>query len=632
MAGRQVLALLIEVRILGGQPISSTLAARFMKAAFLLLIFLLAVAASAQVHTFTTTGDHFLLDGKLFQIRSGEMHYSRVPRPYWRDRLLKMKAMGLNTIATYMFWNVHEPEPGHFHFSDNDDVAAFVKTAQSVGMYVLLRPGPYACAEWEWGGYPYWLANIPDLKVRSSDPRFLDACSRYLNEVGKQLAPYQITKGGPILMVQVENEYGSYGNDKQYLGFIRDTLKHSGFDCPLYTVDGPSDSMIQGGTLPDVFAAMNFGDNPQGAFQELAKFRTGQPKMCGEFYPGWFDQWGQGHSVVPLGDLKDFEYMMANGISFNLYMVHGGWTPGFMNGANVDGGDYHPQTNSYYDDTCIDDAGRPTKKFYAYQAIIKKYLPVAEKLPSLPAPIPAISVPKIEFKMASSLMNDLPQGVGSDRPLTFEELHHPYGFVLYVAPIPSGDGTLELRDLQDRAIMLDLTQTLDRRKHESTIKFHAGSGKSKAEPYGILVENLGRVNYGKDIVTERKGVAGGVYWNGKEITGPNLWLNIPIDLSDPDDITYSSKETGPPAWYRAYFSLDKTGDTFLDMRNWNHGVIWVNGHNLGRYWHIGPQQTTYVPGCWLKKGRNEIVIFETGDVKDKSVVGVTEPIWEDHPS
>ncbi len=616
MAGRQVLALLIEVRILGGQPTI------FLMRAVLLLLVLAVASISAAQHTFTTTGEQFKLDGKPFQIRSGEMHYSRVPRPYWRDRLRKMKAMGLNTVGTYMFWNVHEPEPGKFHFEGNDDVAAFVKDAQADGMYVLLRPGPYACAEWEWGGYPYWLANISDLKVRSRDPRFLVACKRYLEAVAKQLAPLQITKGGPILLVQVENEYGSYGNDMIYKEFIRDTLKGSGFDCPLYTVDGPSESMITGGTLPDVFAAVNFGGDAEGAFKELAKYRSGQPLMCGEFYPGWFDQWGQGHSLVPLGDLKDFEWMMSHGVSFSMYMVHGGWTPGFMNGANVDGGNYHPQTNSYYDDTCIDDAGRLTAKFDAYRAVITKYLPSSEKPTEKPLAAATIGIPRIEFTECAALVDNLPKPVASSRPLSFEELAQPYGFVLYRHPVPPGTAYLELGNLQDRAVLFRERVVIDRRLNERAKSLTIDSGQ-----LDILVENLGRVNYGKEIVGERKGITGGVFWDHKEVVGN--WLNYQFPMSDLKGLRFSKTMKSGPAWYRASFDLSNVGDTFLDMRNWNKGVVWVNGHNLGRYWRIGSQQSTYVPGCWLKKGRNEIVLFELGDVQDKTVKGVTDPIWED---
>jgi beta-galactosidase len=614
MAGRQVLALLIEVRILGGQPTD------LMRAVLLLLALAVASITAAQ-QSFSTTGDRFRLDGKPFQIRSGEMHYSRVPRPYWRDRLRKMKAMGLNTVGTYMFWNVHEPEPGEFHFAGNDDVAAFVKDAQAEGMYVLLRPGPYACAEWEWGGYPYWLANIPDLKVRSRDPRFLVACGRYLEAIARQLAPLQITKGGPILLVQVENEYGSYGNDKIYLEFIRDTLRKSGFDCPLYTVDGPSESMITGGTLPDVFAAINFGSGAEGAFKELAKYRTGQPLMCGEFYPGWFDQWGRGHSLVPLGDLKDFEWMMSRGISFSMYMVHGGWTPGFMNGANVDNGDYHPQTNSYYDDTCIDDAGRLTTKFEAYRKIIGKYLPTNEQPPDPPKLQSTIGISRIEFKECSPLLDNLPDPVVSARPMSFEELKQPYGFVLYRHALAPGTGTLELKNLQDRAVLFREGVVLDRRLHRSSSVLSVVSGQ-----LDILVENLGRVNYGKEIVAERKGFSSAT-WDAKEILGK--WLHYRFPMRDLKGLKFSKKMKAGPAWYRATFNLSNVGDTFLDIRKWNKGVVWVNGHNLGRYWRIGSQQTTYVPGCWLKKGRNEIVLFELGDVLDKTLTGVTDPVWED---
>ena len=598
-----------------------------MKPLILLVLLACLAVASAQSHTFTATGDHFMLDGKPFQIRSGEMHFSRVPRPYWRDRLRKMKAMGLNTVATYMFWNVLEPEPGQFAFTGNNDAAAFMRAAKAEGMYVLLRPGPYACAEWEWGGYPYWLANIPDLKVRSRDPRFLEACGRYLKEVAAQLTPYQVSKGGPILMVQVENEYGSYGSDKDYLGFIRDTLKGAGFNVPLYTVDGPSDSMLSGGTLPDVFAGVNLGGDPEGGFKQLAKYKQSQPQFCGEFYPGWFDQWGQGHSLVPLPDgLKDFEWMMSRGISFNLYMVHGGWTPGFMNGANVDGGDYHPQTNSYYDDTCIDDAGRPTAKFYAYRDVIKKYSPAGETLPELPEAQAVITIPTVQFTECASLIQNLPKPVLSDRPMTFEQLHSPYGFVLYHAALQPGSGQLELKDLQDRAVVLDSGKEMDRRLHQSSTDLTLSS-----PSVDILVENLGRVNYGKQILTERKGV-GGVTWKGAEVAGPNKWANYRLPMSSLKGLRFTRDMRPGPAFYRAHFDLAQTGDTFLDMRNWNKGVVWVNGHSLGRYWKIGAQQATYVPGCWLRKGRNEIVVFELYDVENKSVTGVQNPIWEDHKS
>ena len=579
----------------------------------------------SPIHSFTVQGDQFVLDGKPFQIRSGEMHFSRVPREYWRDRLQKMKAMGLNTVATYMFWNVHQPEPGKFDFKGNADVAAFVKTAQEEGMYVLLRPGPYACAEWEWGGYPYWLANIPGLKVRSTDPRFLDACGKYLKQVGKQLSGLQIGHGGPILMVQVENEYGSYGSDKVYLGAIRDMLRGAGFDGQLYTVDGSW--VLKGGTLPDVAAAVNFGDKPEGAFNDLEKFRPGSPKMNGEFYPGWFDQWGTDHAVTDMKQsLVDLDWMNSRGISFSLYMVHGGWTGGFMNGANVDNGDYHPQVSSYYDDTCIDDAGRPTAKYFAYRDVIAKHSPAGEKLPAVPESKAVITLPPIELNESAGLFAHLPKPIVAERPLTFEALNQAYGFVLYRTHLGSlAHGPLALTDLQDRAIVLangNLIATLDRRKKQDKVEVDLPTGSQ----LDILVENLGRVNYGKEIIGERKGFANA--WLGtSEITG---WEMYQFPMSSAPSPKFGPAAVSGPAYHRGTFTVSTVGDTFLDMRGWKKGVVWVNGHNLGRYWHIGAQQTMYLPGCWLKKGRNEIVIFELGNVANAVVPTVTEMIWETH--
>lgn len=594
---------------------------------FVLLCAMLAVSsiipAWAQrpaVHAFVVGQGQFLLDGKPFQIRAGEMHYSRVPRPLWRDRLHKMKAMGLNAVSTYMFWNMHEPEIGAFDFQGNQDVAEFVKDAQEEGLYVLLRPGPYACAEWEWGGYPYWLANFKGLQVRSRDPQFTVAVGRYLREVGRRLKPLQISRGGPILMVQVENEYGSYGSDKDYLGFIRDVLRSS-FDVPLYTVDGPSDSMLQGGTLPDVFMAVNFGSDPESAFKQMEKFRPGQARMCGEFYPGWFDQWGQGHVTVPMeGTLKDFEWMMSQGISFNMYMVHGGWTPGFMNGANVDAGNYHPQTNSYYDDTCIDDAGRLTPKFEAYRKVMEKYLP-ADQFAPIPAAAPTLQIPETAFTECAPLLENLPRPITSAKPLTFEELHQPYGYVLYEATLPAVGSKLELRNLQDRARDLNSNVVMNRMTKSS-------EGAMKGDRLSLLVENLGRVNYGSQIPTERKGISGGVFVDGVEVAGEGVWKNFSLPMTDLRGVRFSSVMKPGPAWYRASFELKEVGDTFLDMRKLGKGVVWVNGHDLGRYWRIGAQQTTYVPGCWLRKGKNEVVIFEEEKIDKPSFAGVPNPIWE----
>ncbi|HEY3782342.1 MAG TPA: beta-galactosidase family protein [Fimbriimonadaceae bacterium] len=593
-------------------------------------LFLAAGAIGSPSHTFGWKGRDFLLDGKPFQIRSGEMHYSRVPREYWHDRLKKMKALGLNTVASYMFWNVHEPEPGHFHFTGNDDVAAFVKAAQEEGMYVLLRPGPYACAEWEWGGYPYWLANIPDIKVRTQDPRFIEACKRYLTQVGKELAPLQITHGGPILMVQVENEYGSFGNDKVYLGEIRDMLKGAGFDVPLYTVDGSDDPMLHGGTIDGVLACVNFGEDPADNIAKLAKYRPDQPLMNGEFYPGWFDQWGgQHYQSGPETKAKDIEWMMEHNVSFNLYMVHGGWTPGFMNGANSDSGHYHPQVSSYYDDTCIDDTGQITQKGVAFRNVIEAHLPAGESLPPLPASV------GVEFRKdaqpmleQAGLFDNLPEPIKSDMPKTFEELHQPYGFVLYRTHVNDSGRKLQLPDLQDRAIVyVDGVEVgiLDRRLKQTELELHDGSQSSTLD---ILVENLGRINYGREIQGERKGISQALI-DGTPLKG---WLIYKLPMTDLSHLKFGTTKAKGPTFYRANMERQAgdQSDVLFDMRDWHKGSVWLNGRNLGRFWHIGAQQTMYAPGPWFKGGQNEVVIFDLEGMENPAIKTTGQMIWEQH--
>lgn len=326
--------------------------------------------------TFGWKDAQFQLNGKPFVIRGGEMHFSRIPRAHWRSRLQMLKAMGLNTVGTYLFWNLHEPRPGHFDFSGQNDIAAFVRIAQEEGLWVILRPGPYACAEWEFGGYPAWLLKTPDMRVRTSDPQFVAAATRYLGEVGKQLASLQVAHGGPIIMVQVENEYGSFAADHAYMGSIRDALRAAGFDGQLYTADGATQKMLDGGTLPDVLPVVNFGDDPAGSFAELEKFRAGLPRMAGEYYPGWFDHWGDQHHTGKLDNvLKDIGWMLERDVSFSLYMFHGGTSFGFMNGANYSSKEpFQPDTTSYDYAAPLDEAGRPTPAYFALRKLIGKHL------------------------------------------------------------------------------------------------------------------------------------------------------------------------------------------------------------------------------------------------------------------
>jgi beta-galactosidase len=604
----------------------------------------LAVAASLlrSPHSFQVVGSEFQLDGKPFQIRSGEMHYARVPREYWRDRFKKMRAMGLNTVCTYAFWNLHEPERGRFDFTGNADIAEFVREAQQEGLWVLLRPGPYSCAEWEWGGFPYWLARIPGLKVRSDDPRFVAEASRYLAQLGKQLAPLQVNHGGPILMTQVENEYGSFGKDFAYKTAIKNALRKAGFDGQLYTADGPSDSMLAGGTLPDVLPTANFGGDPEGSFKELEKFRPGTPLMCGEFYPGWFDSWGKPHAHTSTEELvKDVGWMEDHHASYSLYMVHGGTTFGLMNGANWYDGGYWPQTTSYDYSTTIDEGGRPTEKFWAFRKVVQAHLGPGEKLPDLPPPIPTISIPAFKLKAVKTLWDLVGKPVKSERPLSFESLGEAYGFVLYETRLSHDVSELTLEGLQDRAQIfvqeMPFTSPFMFRSAGTVYRSHGSQTLSpflakRGDNLEILVENCGRINYGPQLLSESKGI-GRVVADGVELTG---WENYRLP---PDAIEKSSLEShsylhapghGFPSLYHGSFILPKTGDTFLDMREWGKGVVWINGHCLGRYWSIGPQQSLYVPAPWLKKGQNEVKVWETEPNTADTLSSVPAPIFELH--
>lgn len=580
----------------------------------------LAAALALTSHQFSYKGDQFLLDGKPFVIRSGEMHYPRVPRPYWRDRFKKMKAMGLNTVCTYVFWNVHEPTPGKFDFSGNLDVREYVKEAQSEGLFVLLRPGPYVCSEWEWGGFPYWLAKVPGIQIRQNDPKFLERTKIYLDELGKQLAPLTVSHGGPILMCQVENEYGSFGKDHDYMAAIRDQIRGAGFDCQLYTSDGPGQGMLNGGTLPDCLSVCNFGGGAEGAFKEFAKFRQNVPRMCGEYWAGWFDHWGAAHaSTNPEGEAKDLDWMLTNGISFNIYMVHGGTSWGWMNGANASGpAGYEPDVTSYDYDSAIAEDGRLTEKWHIFRDTIAKH--VEGKLPEPPKEMERIAIK--EFNLgAQTLFYDRESLPKTEKPVHFEDLDQPYGFVLYETTLPHG-GVLSLSNLQDRAIIyVDNQQigTLDRRLKQSSMEIPGHPNSHLA----ILVENLGRINFARPLLNERKGFDSAAI-DGDELKG---WIQKPKSFMKP---FVSDGVFLGPSMYKGTFTLDKVGDTFFDMTGWHKGNLWINGHHIGRYWSIGAQQSLYVPGCWLRKGKNDIAVLELRTDHKAVIRSREDPIYEVH--
>ncbi|GAB2849608.1 glycoside hydrolase family 35 protein [Hymenobacter ruber] len=565
-------------------------------------------------HTFGLAADNFMLDGKPFQMISGELHYPRIPREAWRARLKMAKAMGLNTVGTYVFWNAHEPQPGRYDFTGNNDVAAFVKMAQEEGLWVVLRPSPYVCAEWEFGGYPYWLQNVPGLKVRSQEPQYVAAYRRYIQAVGKQLAPLQVNHGGPILMVQVENEYGSYGSDKEYLALNKKLFEEAGFDGLLYTCDPVKD--VAAGHLDGLLPAVNGTDKPRQIRQLVNANHGGKgPYYVAEWYPAWFDWWGAPHHTVPASKYTPgLDSVLKAGMSINMYMFHGGSTRGFMNGANYkgDSSHYEPQVSSYDYDAPLDEAGNATPKFLAFREVIAKYRPAGQPLPPVPPARPSAALPALQLTSATSLLNRLPAPVASATPLTFEELKQAYGFVLYRTTVPGG-GTkmLKLNDVRDYAVVMVNGQrvgTLDRRLRQDQLKLALPAGPVQLD---ILVENMGRVNFGEYLLQNTKGITKSAQLDGKELKDWRMY-GLPFDQAPAvaKAATQAPAASSGPVLRSVTFTVAQPIDTYLDLRAWGKGSVWVNGHNLGRYWAIGPQQTLYVPAEWLKKGANEITVLE----------------------
>jgi beta-galactosidase len=597
---------------------------------FLTLFLSITGFCQSPKHTFALGDQAFLLDGKPFQMISGEMHYPRVPREAWRARMKMAKAMGLNTIGTYVFWNLHEPQKGKFDFTGNNDVAEFVRIAREEGLWVILRPSPYVCAEWEFGGYPYWLQNEKGLEVRSKEAQYLKEYENYIKEVGRQLAPLQINHGGNILMVQIENEYGSYGSDKEYLGINQKLFKEAGFDGLLYTCDPAPD--LANGHLPGLLPAVNGIDDVAKVKKIINDNHDGKgPYYIAEWYPAWFDWWGTAHHTVPAERYAGrLDSVLAAGISINMYMFHGGTTRAFMNGANFkDISPYEPQTSSYDYDAPLDEAGNATPKFMQFRQVIQKHLPAGMQLPDVPAAKPAITIPAITLTQSAGLLNTLPAAQENISPLTFEDLHQDYGFVLYRTVLNGGkSGQLRLKELRDYAVIMingKEVATLDRRLKQDSLYLTLPAGKVTLD---ILVENLGRINFGKYLLQNKKGITEKVLFAGQEL---QHWKMYSLPFHDLNAVKFSAAKQGAqsPVIKKGGFNLNKLGDTYLDLSNWGKGVVWVNGHNLGRYWGIGPQQTLYLPVEWLKKGYNDIEVLELLKPEQDQVSGRNKPILDE---
>lgn len=574
--------------------------------------------------TFTYNDTTFLLDGKPIQLHSGELHYARIPREYWRDRLLKAKALGLNCICIYMFWSTHEPREGEFVFDGDVDVAEFVKICGEIGLFVIVRPGPYVCAEFDFGGLPWWLLKDPQMRLRCMHPGFVEATKRYLLEVGRHLAPLTISKGGPIIMVQVENEYGSYGHDKTYLNVLKNTLRQAGFDTLLFTSDASDIHSLRAGTLEDCLAVANFGSKAQLHMDNLRKFRPTGPLMNGEFWCGWFDVFGKPRNGSDSPEcVKEIQWMLDNNVSFNIYMLHGGTNFGYTAGANYYD-DYDPYVSSYDYWAFLDEAGRPTAKYHACREVLENRLPRGEKLPALPDPTKIIEIPKITLTESACLWENLPAPKKAAQPMAMEMFDQPHGYILYRTRIDGlGGGALKM-DVRDYAIIYlngKKIGTIDRRLKQDTLEIPEVEGPAQLD---ILVEALGRVNYGPKMI-DRKGIPDRVTLRLLTLMDWQVYT-LPLDEAQRKTIRFGSAAQTGPAIHRGTFDLREVGDTFLDLRNWKKGSVWVNGRHLGRHWHIGPQQTLYCPGCWLKQGANEIVVFDLESETRAEITGLAEPI------
>ncbi len=605
----------------------------------LTLILTLAIAAYNAVaqESFSIENGHFNADGKPVHIYSGEMHYARIPKEYWRHRIQMAKAMGLNTVATYAMWNYHNTAPGEWDFkTERRNIREFIKVAQEEGMYVILRPGPYVCAEWEFGGYPFWLQNNPELTIRTNNQAFLDSCKVYINELAKQVVDLQVSRGGNIIMVQVENEFGSYVSQRKdissedhlaYRTKIYDMLKEAGFEGPFFTSDGTW--LFDGGAIEGVLPTANGEGNVNNLKKAVDQYHGGEgPYMVAEFYPGWLDHWAE--DFVTIGTeaiVKQTETYLQNDVDFNFYMLHGGTNFAFTGGANYnDEHDIQPDITSYDYDAPISEAGWATPKYQAIRELMKQY--VDYEIPEIPEAKPLIELSNIQLTEATDALTFIKnqEPVKADQPLTFEELGLASGYVLYktrfTQPI---NGTLKIPGLRDYATVYVngkkkgvLNRVFNQYEMDISIPFNG--------TLEILVENMGRINYGAEIVHNRKGIISAVTINDYEISGN--WEMYPAPFANtPETKDVAAAKTNLPAIYSGTFKVKKVGDTFLDMTDWGKGIVFINGHNLGRYWEVGPQQTLYVPGCWLKKGSNEIVIFEQLNKTEYSKLSsIKEPI------
>jgi beta-galactosidase len=568
----------------------------------------------------------FLLDGEPFRILSGALHYFRVHPDQWEDRIEKARLMGLNTIETYVPWNAHSPRPGAFDTDGILDLPRFLRLVGEAGMYAIVRPGPFICGEWDNGGLPSWLFREPAVGIRRDEPRFLDAVAKYLDQVLELVHPHQVLFGGPVLLVQVENEYGAYGDDPAYLRALVEIIRGAGIKVPLVTVDQPVDAMLAAGGLDGVLRTSSFGSNSEERLRTLRTHQPSGPLMCMEFWDGWFDHWGGIHHTTSVERAADeLDALLAAGASVNVYMFHGGTNFGLTSGAN-DKGIYRPTVTSYDYDAPLDEAGNPTAKYFAFRDVISRYAAVPAETPGAAGPAPELTVGLDE---PVRLFDDpAPWGSWSrwESLPVLDELDTDARLAVYRTELSVGDGpgVLTFGEIRDRAaVHLDGVPVgiLEREHHECAIALPRCHGRLE-----LVVEDQGRVNYGLRI-GEHKGLVGAALLDGVPLTG---WQVLAIDLDRVPRLWEAAPAggggsgVGPTAW-RALFAAEPGTDLFLDTAGWGKGIAWVNGFCLGRYWRRGPQRTLFVPGPVLRPGRNELVVLELDVLADPAARFVAGP-------
>lgn len=581
----------------------------------------------------TYDADGYYLDGKPFQIISGTIHYFRVVPEYWEDRLRKLKECGMNAVETYTCWNLHERKEGMFDFSGRLDVAQYLEIAKRLGLFVILRPGPYICGEWEMGALPSWLLAVPGMRLRCYHEGFLEKVRNYFRALLEKIRPYLAENGGPVIAMQVENEYGSYGNDHRYMGAIRNIILENGVTSLLFTSDGPGFFMLNGGSLPDTLATVNFGSNPKDNFSLLKRFRPEQPLTCMEYWNGWFDHWYETHHTRESGDTANvMEEMLAGGASVNMYMFHGGSNYGLCSGSNYENG-LQPTVTSYDYNCPLSECGDMTEKYYAVREVIQRHTGKTVALTSENSVKRAYG--KVALTEAAYMWDNLSalsEPVSTAYTQSFEELGLDFGFALYVSRLEGPIEPLELSidGLCDRALVfwkegeekprfLGVKENTGRRDDKIVIGLDFG----KSAELLILVENLGRVNYGGHIA-DGKGILRGVRIANQYQFG---WDMYPMNCEDISGLAFKPQSddamTGP-VFRRGFFAVEDVNDTFVRLDGFTKGIVYINGFMLGRYWNTaGPQRTLYLPGPLLREGRNEIVVLEL-EKADRQEITLTD--------